>query len=333
MKVLFIGGTGNISTAVSRLFVNNGVDLYHLTRGNQTPVKGVTNIRGDITKPEDVRTQLNGHKWDVVVNWIAFVPGDINTDFSLFRDLTRQYIFISSASAYQKPSMSGPITESTPLNNPFWDYSRNKIACEELLMKLYRENGFPVTIVRPSHTYDTVIPLPLAAFKEYTTVDRIKKGLAVVVPGDGTSLWTITHSSDFAEGFYGISGDMRAIGEAFHITSDEVMPWNYYYEMVGAALGVRPNLIHIPSDWIVRYATKHNGPDLQGPLLGDKSHSAVFDNSKIKHFVPGFVAKIPFSRGIADTIQWFEEDTSRQIINSADNLFLDEVVELFMKLG
>jgi nucleoside-diphosphate-sugar epimerase len=333
MKVLFIGGTGNISSAVSRLFVRNGVDLYHLTRGNQTHVDGVTNIRGDISKPELVKGLLKNHRWDVVVNFIAFLPADVENDFALFRDSTKQYIFISSASAYQKPPMAGPITESTPLINPFWDYSRNKIACEELLMKLYRDHGFPVTIVRPSLTYDTVIPLPIAAFKEYTTVDRIKKGLPVVVPGDGTSLWTITHSADFAEGFYGIAGDLRALGEAFHITSDEVMPWNYYYETIGAAVGVKPKLVHIPSDWLIRYSDKHHGPDLQGTLLGDKSHSAVFDNSKIKRYVPGFAAKIPFSRGIAETIGWFEADAKRQIINNANNKFLDNVVEVFSKLG
>lgn len=332
MKVLFIGGTGNISAAVSRLFVQNGVELFHLTRGNQNPVEGVINIRGDIKDIPSVKQILKQHQWDVVVNWIAFVPEDVETDYLLFKGKTRQYIFISSASAYQKPALSGPITESTPLNNPYWDYSRNKIACEELLMNYYREDGFPVTIVRPSLTYNTVIPLPIAAFKEYTTVDRIKKGLPVVVPGDGTSLWTITHAADFAEAFYGISGDMRSIGEAFHITSDEAMPWNYYYEMVAAALGVKPNLVHIPSDWLVRYSKQHNGPDLQGTLLGDKSHSAVFDNSKIKRFVPGFSAKIPFSRGIVDTIKWFEADNSRQQISETNNRFLDEVIRDFNKL-
>lgn len=332
VKALFIGGTGNISTAVSRLFVSHGVDLYHLTRGNQQAVDGVTHIHGDIKDPELVREKLKGHKWDVVVNWIAFVPSDIETDFSLFRDSTRQYIFISTASAYQKPPLAGPITESTPLNNPFWDYSRQKIACEELLIRYYRENGFPITIVRPSLTYDTVVPLPIAAFKEYTLVDRIKRGLPVVVPGDGTSLWTITHSADFAIGFYGISGDMRAIGEAFHITSDEAMAWNYYYEMVGAALGIKPHLVHIPSDWLVRYSARHNGPDLKGTLLGDKSYSAVFDNSKIKRFVPGFAAKIPFSRGIAETIKWFEADFKRQVINENNNRFLNDVVDVFRKL-
>ena len=329
MKALFIGGTGNISSAVSRLFVKYGVDLYHLTRGTQKPVEGVTPLTGDIKNTKEVLRLLEGHHWDVVVNWIAFVPSDVEADFLLFKDKTRQYIFISSASAYQKPALAGPITESTPLSNPFWDYSRNKIACEELLMRYYREFNFPVTIVRPSLTYDTVIPLPIAAFKEYTTVDRMKKGLPVVVPGDGTSLWTTTHSADFAKGFYGISGDLRAIGEAFHVTSDEAMPWNYYYEAVGAALGVKPQLVHIPSDWLVGYAQKHNGPDLQGTLLGDKSHSAVFDNSKIKRFVPGYAAEVPFSRGIAETIKWFEADASRRIINEAHNRFLDEVIKVF----
>ncbi len=332
MKVLFIGGTGNISTAVSRLFVRNGVELFHLTRGNINSVDGVTSIKGDIKDVEDTRHKLKDHKWDVVVNWIAFVPGDIETDFSLFYNSTRQYIFISSASAYQKPPQAGPITESTPLHNPFWDYSLNKIACEGLLMKLYREKGFPVTIVRPSLTYDKVIPLPIASFKEYTTVDRIKRGLPVVVPGDGTSLWTITHSSDFAVGFYGITGDMRAIGEAFHITSDEAMAWNYYYLMVGEALGIKPDLVHIPSDWMVRFSQKNNGPDLKGTLLGDKSYSAVFDNSKIKRFVPGFAAVTPFSRGITETIKWFEEEPSRQVINPANNLFLDKMITTFKSL-
>jgi nucleoside-diphosphate-sugar epimerase len=331
MKVLFIGGSGNISSPVSQLSLEHHVELYHLNRGNRPDIKGVIRIEADIHNPAQAKNALQNQKWDVVVNWIAFTPEDIQRDFELFEGKTAQYIFISSASAYSKPPVNHIITESTPLRNLYWDYSRNKIACEDLLMNLYRNRNFPVTIVRPSHTYNTVIPVTLGGWEEYTVVDRMKKGLPVVVQGDGTSLWTMTHAMDFAKGFYGLMGNQYATGEAFHVTSDEVLSWNQVYETLAHAAGYEAKIVHIPSDHICDYADKHNFPSVRGTLLGDKSHSALFDNSKIKRFVPGFVATIPFSVGIKETLKWFEADPSRIVVKEETNRFLDGLIETYGK--
>jgi nucleoside-diphosphate-sugar epimerase len=327
MKILFIGGTGNISASVSSSVLEKGMDLYHLNRGNRTSIEGVKNVFADIHDIDQARRALSGHKWDVVVNWIAFTPEDIMRDFELFEGNAGQYIFISSASAYQKPPLNYLITESTALKNPFWDYSRNKIASEDCLITLYRERNFPVTIVRPSHTYNTVIPVTLGGWEEYTVVDRIKKGLPIVVQGDGTSLWTLTHADDFAKGFAGLLGNEHAIGEAFHITSDEVLSWNQIYQILANAAGCEAKITHIPSDYICDYADKHNFPSERGNLIGDKAHCAVFDNSKIKRLVPGYVATIPFSQGIKQTLTWFESDPSRMIVKEETNRFLDQLIQ------
>jgi len=267
MKALFIGGSGNISFPVSQLALNKNIELYHLNRGNRQAVEGVKTLHADIGKNADSKKVLDGHTWDVVVNWIAFTPEDILRDFKMFNGKTKQYIFISSASAYQKPPVNYVITESTPLENPFWDYSRNKIACEELLMKLYREKGFPVTIVRPSHTYFSVIPVALGGWTEYTVVDRIRKGKPIVVHGDGTSLWTITHATDFAKGFVGLMNNQGAIGEDFHITSDEVLTWSQVYETLAEAVGCTASIVHIPSGYIADFADIHNFPSVRGRTL------------------------------------------------------------------
>ncbi len=271
---------------------------------------------------------LKNLKFDVVVDWIAFSPEDIERDLQVFRGRTKQFVFISSASAYQKPPVNFIITESTPLENPYWDYSRNKIACEERLMKAYRETGFPVTIIRPSLTYgDTQIPLVLNSWeKPYTIIDRMLKGKKVVVPGDGSSLWVITHNSDFAKGLVGLLGHAQAIGHAFHITSDEVMTWDQWYRIVGAALGVEPRIVHIPSDFLI--ACK---PELQGTLIGDKSVSVVFDNTKIKRFVPGYCATTSFAQGIRQTLAWFNADPSRKQIDAAWNATMDKVIDVYEK--
>jgi len=329
MKVLFIGGTGNISSSVSKLALEKGVDLYHLNRGNRPSVEGVKTLVADINDREHAIKLLADHKWDAVVNWIAFTPEDISRDFDLFEGKTRQYIFISSASAYQKPPVKYIITESTPLKNPFWDYSRNKIACEDLLTALYRERNFPVTIVRPSHTYKTAIPVALGGWEEYTIVNRIRKGMPIVVHGDGTSLWTITHSDDFAKGFSGLLGNQYVIGESFQITSDEVLSWNQIYQALANAAGCEAKIVHISSDYICNYADRHNFPSMRGNLLGDKAHCAVFDNSKIKQFVPDYVATIPFAEGIKQTLKWFESEPSRMIVKEETNRFLDELIETF----
>ena len=322
MKVLFIGGTGNISTSVSRLCVERGIELYHLNRGTRgVKIEGVTTITGDISDLRFVHRMIEDQTWDVVVNWIAFHPDEIERDIVLFRDKTKQYIFISSASAYQKPPSSPFITESTPLANPYWEYSQNKIACEDVLNRAYRNEGFPITIVRPSLTYDTVIPVAIGGWKEYTIIDRMKRGEKIIVHGDGTSLWTITHADDFAKGFIGLLGHQQAIGQAFHITSDEILTWNQIYEAVAQAADCEANVIHISSDFIAHYSE-----DLKGSLLGDKAVSVIFDNSKIKSFVAGFRAIIPFNKGIKKTVEWFNEDHRRQIINADTNKLMDRII-------
>lgn len=328
MKVLFIGGTGNISTAVSRLCVERGIDLYLLNRGaNKVKIEGGKTMIGDIHQPQTLAAILKNHAWDVVVNWIAFHPTDIERDLNLFRGKTKQYIFISSASVYQKPVQFPYLTESTPLRNPFWDYSRHKIACEEKLNAAYREEGFPITIVRPSLTYETVIPVAIGGWKEYTIIDRIKKGKKIIVHGDGTSLWTVTHARDFAKGFAGLLGHPQAIGHAFHITSDEILTWNQIYQAVAEAAGAEASLVHISSDFICQVENSFTGS-----LLGDKAQSVIFDNSKIKKFVPDFIATIPFKTGIKQTVSWFEADASRMVINDATNIMMDKLIQAYERL-
>jgi nucleoside-diphosphate-sugar epimerase len=328
MKVLFIGGTGNISTSVSRLTVERGMELYLLNRGTRIPgIPGAKSIIGDITEPE-ISSVLKEHTWDVVVDWIAYTEKDVERDFGFFHNRTKQYVFISSASVYQKPLAFPIVTESTPLANPYWLYSRNKIACELRLQSYYRQENFPVTIVRPSLTYDTVIPLSVGGWNEYTVVERIKQGKKVIVHGDGTSLWTVTHAEDFAKGFVGLLGHQQALGESFHITSDEILTWNQIYEAVGLAVGCEPKIIHIPSETLALLDS-----ELRGSLLGDKAVSVIFDNSKIKRFVPGFVATIPFKKGIQRTINWFEEDPKRKIVKKETEKWMDSVIAEYESLS
>lgn len=333
MKILYIGGTGNISISSVELALKQGIDVYLLNRGKsliENPA-GATVLTADINNPEQVHSVLKNHHFDVVVNWIVFKPEEILRDYELFKDITSQYIFISSASVYQKPPTHPVITESTPLFNPFWDYSQDKIACEELCNKLYREKGFPVTIVRPSHTYRTVIPVAIGSWTDFTIIDRIRKGKPIVVHGDGSSLWTLTHSDDFAKGFNGLLGHQQAIGHSFHITSDELLTWNQIYDAVGEAAGAKPNIVHIASDYICKVADTMGQKWMWGNLHGDKTNSAIFDNTKIKTFVPGFTATIPFSVGIKQTIEWFEADPKRIFISEENNHFLDKVVGLYLK--
>ena len=276
--------------------------------------------------PDEMKAALQEHAWDVVVDWIAYLESDVQRDYELFRGKTKQFIFISSASAYQRPASSPFVTESTPLANPYWQYSRNKIACEERLTSYYRQDGFPITIVRPSLTYDTVIPVPIGGWTEYTTIDRIKKGQKIIVHGDGSSLWTITHAEDFAKGFVGLLGHQQAIGHAFHITSDEVLTWDQIHLAIGEALGREVKIVHIASDFLATF-----DQELIGGLIGDKATSVIFDNSKIKRFVPGFTATIPFKQGIKRTIDWFESDPSRQIIKKETNEWIENVIGRYEK--
>jgi len=329
MKVLFIGGTGFISTAVSRQAIAKGIDLWLLNRGLRSAhLPGSHNLTADIHNPEDLRLALNGMEFDVVVDWIAFTPEDIKRDLSLFRGRTKQFVFISSASAYQKPPENYLITESTPLDNPYWDYSRNKIACEERLMQAYNDEDFPVTIVRPSLSYDPNFPIAIGGWGCYTLADRLKKGLPIIVHGDGSSLWVVTHAEDFGHGFLGLLGNEQALGQAFHITSDEVLTWNQIYQTIAGALDVEANIVHIPSDFIVKVV-----PRLTGSLLGDKAWSAVFDNSKIKKFVPEFKATIPFNVGVRRTLEWFAADKSRQRIDDKVNAEMDQILNAFTRVS
>ncbi|HKV41928.1 MAG TPA: SDR family oxidoreductase [Blastocatellia bacterium] len=322
MKVLFIGGTGFISTAVSRQAIAQGWDLFLLNRGQRAAeLAGSYSLTADIHEPRRMEEALRGFQFDVVVDWIAFTPDDVERDLALFRGRVKQFVFISSASAYQKPPAHYLITESTPLHNPYWDYSRNKIACEERLLRAYREEGFPSTIVRPSLTYDPNFPIAIGGWGCYTLADRIKRGQPIIVHGDGSSLWVVTHAEDFGRGFLGLLGNHQAIGHAFHITSDEVLTWDQIYRTIGDALGVEPHMVHIPSDFIARVA-----PEKAGSLLGDKTWSAVFDNTKIKHFVPGFQTIIPFRQGIRRTLDWFDADEHRRRIDPAINSQMDRIL-------
>jgi len=326
MRVLFIGGTGIISSACSELALERGIELYLLCRGRSPrPVpKGATVLNGDIRDATSARRALGDLEFDAVVDFISFVPEHIHTDIELFTGRTGQFIFISSASAYKKPVDNWPLTESTPLHNPHWQYSRNKIACEELLLKAYRESGFPATIVRPSHTYDKTL-LPFDPYQcGYTVLRRLQQGKPIVLHGDGTSLWVLTHHKDFAKGFIGLLGNPKAVGEAFHITSDEVLTWNEIYGAVARAAGVKPNLVHVPSAIIAR---EH--PDWGAGLLGDKTHSVIFDNTKIKRFVPGFECTIPFARGAEEIVKFYAVNPNFEPLNATLDQLMDRLAERF----
>ena len=320
MKVLFIGGTGIISSACSKLALERGIELYLLNRGRSvrpTPA-GARVLRGDNHDPQSVRAALGDRSFDAVVDWIAFTPEHVEADLDLFRGRTRQYVFISSASAYQTPPASLPVTESTVLDNPFWQYSRNKIAGEERLVRAYREEKDPITIVRPSHTYDcTLLPMDGG----WTVVDRMRRGQRVIVHGDGTSLWTLTHHADFARGLVGLLGNSHAIGEAVHITSDEWLTWNQIFEIIARAAGAEARIVHVPSDVIAAH-----DPNWGAGLLGDKAHSMIFDNRKIKRLVPDFVCRIPFSRGAEEILAWYDADPARRKVNEDFNRLCDRIL-------
>ncbi len=328
MKVLFIGGTGIISTASTRLAVERGIHVTLLNRGRHPahPPEGVNVVTADIDDAAAASRALAGESFDAVVDWVAFEPAHIERDLALFRGRTRHYLFISSASAYQKPVTDYLITESTPLANPYWDYAQKKIACEERLLRAYREEGFPMTVVRPSLTYgETQIALAINSWAQsYTVVDRMRRGKKVIVPGDGSSLWVITHNTDFAKGLVGLLAREQSIGHAFHITSDEVMCWDQWYRLTAEAAGVEPQLLHIPSDFIAACI-----PEARGGLLGDKAVSVVFDNTKIKRFVPDYCATMPFTRGIRQTMAWFDADPARCQIDDAANARWDKLIAAY----
>jgi nucleoside-diphosphate-sugar epimerase len=321
LSVLYLGGSGVISSACTQRCLDVGMEVFVLNRGASTtrPLPdGCQQLTGDLADPESVRAAVGGRQFDVVADFRAFTPSDVQSRLDIFGDRMGQYVFISSASAYQTPPGRLPVTESTPLRNPFWKYSRDKIACEDLLLRAYREEGLPMTIVRPSHTYDkTLLPFDGG----WTVVDRMRRGAEVVVPGDGTSVWTLTHHVDFAKAFVGLLGHPGAIGDSFHITSDEWLPWNEIFTLVGRAAGVEPALVHVPSDAIAAADAEWGAG-----LLGDKAHSMIFDNTKVKRLVPGYVATIPFSRGAEEIIDWYDADASRQDVDSAIDATMDKLV-------
>jgi nucleoside-diphosphate-sugar epimerase len=325
MKVLFIGGTGTISTAISRRVLENGDELYLLNRNTRPLLQNafspgelsqstflqsgkLTEIRCDINNEAEIEailgSRLKGVVFDATADFISFTPEQVRRDFRLFNGRTRQYIAISSASAYQKPLGHYRITESTPLANPYWQYSRDKIAVEDCCMELYREQHFPVTIVRPSHTYDNrAVPLGVhGQYGSWQVLKRIIDGKPVIIQGDGTSLWTMTHNSDFAAGFTGLLGNIHAIGEAVQITSDETLTWNQIYQTIADALGRPLSAVHVSSFFLAKVGKGRY--DFTGGLLGDKSNSVVFDNAKLKRLVPGFNANVRFDQGIRQTLEY-----------------------------
>jgi nucleoside-diphosphate-sugar epimerase len=327
MKILFIGGTGLISSACSEVAIARGHELLILNRSisRKHPLpNGATPLQGDIHADETrLASLLAAQRFDVVVDWIAYTVDDIERDIRLFQGKVKQFVFISSASAYQKPPRHYLITEETPLENPYWKYSQDKIACEKRLMQEYHDSGFPVTIIRPSLTYGpSQIPLIGASWAHpYTVVDRMKRGRKVIVPGDGTSLWVLTWNGDFAKGLIGLLGNEMTIGEAFHITSDEVLSWNQIFLEVYQALGAKPNMVHIPSDLIVAH-----DPDKLGSLIGDKIHSTVFDNSKIKRFVPDFACAMKWVGGLRRSLAWFEAHPEFRTLDDEMNSQWDRVI-------
>jgi len=329
MRILFIGGTGNISKVCAELAVALGHDVTLLNRGKSGDgVRGARSIIGDMTDTKAVAAALGSETWDVVADFIIFTPEQLEQRIKLFRGRIGQFFFISSASAYQKPVTHYLVTESTPLANPFWDYSRNKIACEERLLRALREENFPSVIVRPSWTYgNTVIPLAVTSHGQFyfTGVDRLRKGKPMIVPGDGSSLWAMTHNTDFAKGFVGLFGNPATIGHAFHITSDEVLSWDQIYQVVADAAGAKnPKLVHIASDFITACM-----PEMLGGLTGDKACSVVMDNSKIKRFVPDFVCTTKLRDGVAKSIAWYDADPARQIIDHQANANWDKLIAAY----
>ena len=326
LKVLFIGGTGVISSACAREAVSgdHDIELFVLTRGQSAarPLPpGVTELRADARDAASVRDAVGGLDFDCVVDFIAFTPGHVRADLDLFRGRTGQYVFISTASAYQKPPSRLPVTESTPLRNPHWQYSRDKIACEDLLTAEYRDTGFPATVIRPSHTYDASKTVLSGG---WTSLRRMLTGKPVIVHGDGTSLWTVTHHTDFARAFVPLLGHPRTLGEAFHITSDDVLTWDQIAHALAGALGVTPRIVHVPSDVIAAH-----DPDWGAGLLGDKAHSMVFDNAKVKSVVPGWRAVVPFERGAREIARWYTSDPGgpRQVIDEKLDALMDRLAD------
>ncbi|MDO4336826.1 MAG: NAD-dependent epimerase/dehydratase family protein [Eubacteriales bacterium] len=327
MKVLFIGGTGTISMAISKKLLSEGHELYLLNRGNRQKElpEGAVSLTADIHDADRAREILEGHHFDVAADFIGYTQEDMERDYNLLYGKTDQYIFISSAAAYKKPYTNYPITEGTPLYNPSWKYAQNKTLCEEYLMKKYRENGYPVTIVRPSQTYDERrIPFGIQGDAGcWQIIKRMKEGKPVLIPGDGTALWTVTHSSDFAKGFVGLMGNKHAIGEAVQITSDEILTWNQIYDLTAEALGVKLNPVHVASD----FWAECTDFDYNAGLLGDRRYSVVLKNDKLKQLVPDFVATKRFDQAVKENVAFLESHPEYQVEDPEFDRFCDKVLE------
>ena len=329
MRILIIGGTGTISSAITRQLAASGHDLWLLNRGNrknEVPT-GVKQIICDINDEAEVLRQIGDTMFDTVCEFIGFLPSQVERDIRLFKGRTRQYVYISSASAYNKPARSHIITEGTTLANPYWQYSRDKIACEELLMKEYRENGFPATIVRPSHTYcERSVPVSVHGLKgSWQVLKRMIEGKPVIVNGDGSSLWTLTWNEDFAKGFIGLLGNPKAVGEAFQIMSDEQLTWNQIYQCIANALGTEFKPYYVASDFLATVAPKEY--DFTGNLLGDKSVTVVFDCTKLKRAVPGFQATTRFDEGVRRCVAYLKSHPELQIEEPEFDAWCDRVID------
>lgn len=329
MKALFIGGTGTISSAITRQLADNPEwELWLINRGNRNAElpASVHTIIADINNEEEVARRLEGMHFDVVCDFIGFVVPQLERDYRLFRGKTRQFMYISSASAYQKPLSQPYITEGTPLCNPYWQYSRDKIACEDFLLKHYREDGFPITIIRPSHTYsERSVPVAIHGKNgSWQVLQRMLEGKPVIVPGDGTTIWTVTHNSDFARAFIGLMGNKHAVGEVFHITSDERLTWNQILESVAAALGVAPKLYHVASDFLAAVGEQY---DMLGNLIGDKSNTVLFDNTKVKRAVPEWCAKVRFDQGARWAVDYMLAHEECRLPDPEFDAWCDRIIE------
>lgn len=322
LDILFLGGTGHISTASARLAAERGHRVTVLNRGRSGKAlpEGVESLVADVSDPSSVDAAVAGRSFDVVAQFRAFTADTVQGDIDRFAGRVGQYVFISSASAYQKPPASLPVTESAPLKNPFWQYSRDKIACEDLLVAADRDHDFPMTIVRPSHTYDDAL---LPTMGGWTDIARMRAGKPVVVHGDGTTPWTLTHSDDFAVGFVGLLGRPEALGNAYTITGESTPTWNQVYTWLGRAAGVEPTLVHVASERIAREA-----PDLGPGLVGDKAHAMLFDTTKLRRLVPEFATTIPYAEGARRQIAWYDAHPGAQVVDAELDAIFDRLAAL-----
>jgi nucleoside-diphosphate-sugar epimerase len=323
MKILFLGGTGNISTACVEHALARGHAVAIFTRGRRASPFGpwVEVLHGDRDDPEALGRAAQESRWDAVVDFLAYTPSQVEAALEAFAGRSGQYVFIGTAASYDKPNAPLPIREDAPLANAHWEYARLKIACEQAVRRAHEEGRVPSTIVRPSYTYgETWIPSGFGG-QDYTVVDRMRRGLPVVCHGDGTALWGMTHASDFAVGLVGLLGQPGALGEAFHVTTDEVLTWNAIYEAIARAAGVEARLVHVPSALIAALV-----PDRGASLLGDKAHSSVFDNAKARRQVPEFQPRVSFAEGVARSVAWYDADPARRVVNATANENIERVL-------